>query len=394
MKKEDFNKIERYMLSCMKDGASDKEHIYRVLYNALEIAAAEENVDYDVLIAACLLHDIGSENQTRNQSLSHAAVGAQMAYLHLVSNRWDNGKANSVAACIKAHSCSSKVEPETLEAKILFDADKLDAVGALGIMRKSLYQNRSAIPIYTLDKKGNVLDGIKDIRQSFFKTYRSKIEPLYGRFYTTHGKFLSIERQATTRAFFDSLLKETQMGHRTGKRALDAILCPTTKKEGKSRGNTHLDDLKSLTDAVAAASQPDIIRAIERLNDEPLMPLDVITPQKKLENLVSNYEWLDAFLMSKPCAEKDFKEEWQWNRYLVHGKMFAAICYNKNGVPIITLKCMPEYGAMLRKEFAEINEGFYMNKQQWISVSLVGSISEKLMREMADKSYRLVAILR
>ena len=45
------------MLSCTEDSAYDKEHIYRVLYNALEIAKTENNVDYDILIAACLLHD-------------------------------------------------------------------------------------------------------------------------------------------------------------------------------------------------------------------------------------------------------------------------------------------------------------------------------------------------
>lgn len=58
MKTENFSLFENYMISCMGDSAHDKEHIYRVLYNALDIASKEENVDYDVLICACLLHDI------------------------------------------------------------------------------------------------------------------------------------------------------------------------------------------------------------------------------------------------------------------------------------------------------------------------------------------------
>ncbi len=60
MKKEMFTLLESYMLSCMGDSAHDKEHVYRVLYHALEIAKEEKGVDYDVLVSACLLHDIGS----------------------------------------------------------------------------------------------------------------------------------------------------------------------------------------------------------------------------------------------------------------------------------------------------------------------------------------------
>ena len=59
MKTKDYRLIEAYMLSCMRDSAHDREHIYRVLYAALDIASFEEPVDSDVLIAACLLHDIG-----------------------------------------------------------------------------------------------------------------------------------------------------------------------------------------------------------------------------------------------------------------------------------------------------------------------------------------------
>ena len=69
--------FENYMLFCMKDAAHDKEHIYRVLYNALEIAKTENNVNYDVLIAACLLHDIGRKEQFENPALCHATVGSE-----------------------------------------------------------------------------------------------------------------------------------------------------------------------------------------------------------------------------------------------------------------------------------------------------------------------------
>lgn len=64
MEIEMYSKIEKYMLSCMNDGAHDRQHIYRVLYAALDLTN-EYTVDKDVLIAAALLHDIGRDAQYR-----------------------------------------------------------------------------------------------------------------------------------------------------------------------------------------------------------------------------------------------------------------------------------------------------------------------------------------
>lgn len=59
MKKGNFWMIEKFLISCMKDSTHNKEHIYHVLYNALEFAKAESNINYDVQIVSSLLHDIG-----------------------------------------------------------------------------------------------------------------------------------------------------------------------------------------------------------------------------------------------------------------------------------------------------------------------------------------------
>ena len=71
MKREIYETLEQYMLSCMEDSAHDAQHIYRVLYNALLIAKEEKHVDHDVLIAACLLHDIGRKEQFADPALCH-----------------------------------------------------------------------------------------------------------------------------------------------------------------------------------------------------------------------------------------------------------------------------------------------------------------------------------
>ena len=80
MNRRDYDLIEAYMLTCMRDSAHDKEHIYRVLNVALEIAEGETDVNYDVLIAACLLHDIARQEQYENPKIDHAVFGAQKAY--------------------------------------------------------------------------------------------------------------------------------------------------------------------------------------------------------------------------------------------------------------------------------------------------------------------------
>ena len=89
MDKGTYSLLETYMISCMEDSAHDKEHIYRVLYNALRIARKEKNVDYDVLICACLLHDIGRKEQFENPELCHAIVGSEKAYSFLVSKGYE-----------------------------------------------------------------------------------------------------------------------------------------------------------------------------------------------------------------------------------------------------------------------------------------------------------------
>ena len=83
MKQAIFDQLEGYMLQCMRDSAHDKEHVYRVLYLALDIAEHEPHADSDVLIAACLLHDIGRQAQYDDPTVCHAVHGAEMAETYL-----------------------------------------------------------------------------------------------------------------------------------------------------------------------------------------------------------------------------------------------------------------------------------------------------------------------
>ena len=224
MTTETYNLIEQYMLSCMNDSAHDCEHVYRVLYNALEIAAQEETVDYDVLIAACLLHDIGRTEQIADPSLCHAEVGSRKAYAYLLQLGMGEDFADQVKHCILTHRFRKNLPPKTVEAKILFDADKLDVTGAIGIARTLVYRGTLTEPLYRLLPDGTISDGTHEIGHSFFREYKFKLEKLYDRFLTKRGAELAKERQAIAQAFYESLYREVNNGYTAGKDALSAIL--------------------------------------------------------------------------------------------------------------------------------------------------------------------------
>lgn len=117
MKQETYNLLENYMLECMGDSAHDKDHIYRVLYNAMDIAQAEQNVDYDVLICACLLHDIGRKEQFENPKLCHAMVGGEKAYRFLIDNHFCKDFADKVKHCIQTHRYRQNNPPRRLKQR-------------------------------------------------------------------------------------------------------------------------------------------------------------------------------------------------------------------------------------------------------------------------------------
>ena len=104
-----------------------------------------------------------------------------------------------------------------------------------------------------------------------------------------------------------------------------------------------------------------------------------------------DYGWLDSFLRSFPGVTRDFKEEWEWLRYQVGEKMFAAICKDATGKrDIITIKLDPSEGDFLRQQYEDIIPGHYMNKTHWNSVYLDGNVPADVMKKLIDQSYHLV----
>lgn len=224
MKQKTFDLLEGYMLDCMGDSAHDTEHVRRVLYLALEIAETEPTADRDVLIAACLLHDVGREEQFRDPSLCHARVGAEKAYRFLTDRGFPESFAAHVRDCVRTHRFRSGDPPASIEAKILFDADKLDVTGAVGMARTFFYAAQVGQPLYTLLPDGTVSDGTAEEPagcHSVLREYKVKLEKIYDRFLTPQGAEMARRRRAAAVAIYESILTEAREPYEAG----SSILC-------------------------------------------------------------------------------------------------------------------------------------------------------------------------
>ncbi len=103
------------------------------------------------------------------------------------------------------------------------------------------------------------------------------------------------------------------------------------------------------------------------------------------------YTWIDDYLLAKRAVTKDLKKEWNWIRYQIGGKMFAAICLDKEDKPYyINLKLEPAEGQFLREQYKDILPGYYSNKEHWNSITPDGEVPDDLLKDLLDKSYRLV----
>ena len=223
MDRNSWHLLEEYMLNCMSDSAHDMQHVYRVLNNALEIAKTEDNVNMDVLMADAILHDVGRADEKDDPTADHAITGGDRAYQVLTEKAgFDHSFAEHVRQCIRTHRFRRNDQPASIEAKILFDADKLDVCGALGIARTLMYSGAHDRPIYTTDLDGQIRDGKGDEEDSFFREYRFKLEGMYDRFLTRRGAELAKERQKAAVEFYKALLSEVRTGD--GRTAFEMLL--------------------------------------------------------------------------------------------------------------------------------------------------------------------------
>ncbi len=217
-----YEKIRRIVEKELSCSAHDMEHVMRV-YKLCMRLAENEKVDLDVLKAAALLHDIArvKEDKDKTGKVDHAVLGAEMAERILKELNFPKEKIGKVKHCILAHRFRSEIKPKTKEAKILFDADKLDVLGAIGIARAFMiageYNERmyADVDIEEYIKEnlvGAKPDGrIKDVsKHAPNLEFETKFKHIPKKLYTKKAKEIAKERMKFMEEFFKRLKEEIE----------------------------------------------------------------------------------------------------------------------------------------------------------------------------------------
>ncbi len=190
-------------------GCHGPDHVVRVHQTALYIGKLM-GAQLDVLSAAALLHDIGRKIEMEKQGgICHAEKGAELVYDILRDLDFPNEKIDEVAHCIETHRYRNEKVPKTLEAKILFDADKLDSIGAIGIGRAFLFAGQVGAKLHNGD--ADILASRSySTDDTAYREFKVKMSKVKDRMLTQMGRQLAWERHAFMEIFFDRLEKEIE----------------------------------------------------------------------------------------------------------------------------------------------------------------------------------------
>lgn len=189
------------------DGSHDRAHIQRVWANAERIAATEPDADREILLAAVILHDcvaVEKNSPLRSQASRLAAARARDI---LAGLGWTAERIDRTAHAIEAHSFSAGIPPESLEARILQDADRLDAIGAIGIARCFYVGGRMGSRLYHPDDPSAAERALDDANFAL-DHFDAKLFKVAANFQTSEGQRLADARARMMRAFVDDLLGE------------------------------------------------------------------------------------------------------------------------------------------------------------------------------------------
>lgn len=191
-------------------GSHDFDHVERVLKMAIHIGK-KEKADMKILKLAAILHDIGrhESDQAKGQT-DHAKNSANTAEKILKKHKFSKEKIAQITHCIKAHRFRTNIKPKTLEAKILFDADKLDSIGAIGIGRAFLFAGEIGAKLHNTGKSDAKILQTKEYgkEDSAYREYLVKLRYIKDRMQTREGNHLAKKRHAFMAEFFKRIKKE------------------------------------------------------------------------------------------------------------------------------------------------------------------------------------------
>ncbi len=189
-------------------GSHDWDHTERVTRLCLRIGR-KEKADLGILELAAILHDIGRGEEDRSHGrVCHARSGAALARKILERQGCDAATIKAVTHCIRTHRFRKGGAPVTLEARVLFDSDKLDSIGAVGVGRAFLFAGEVGARLH--DKAVDVRKTKPYTREdTAYREYLVKLSRVRDRMTTREGRRIAAERHRFMAAFFDRLNKET-----------------------------------------------------------------------------------------------------------------------------------------------------------------------------------------
>jgi uncharacterized protein len=189
--------------------AHDFEHIIRVYKNAEMISKQEESVDLDIVLAAALLHDLVVYPKGSSKTINSADDSAEIAKKILLEYKnYPREKIEKVADAIRTHSYSKRLVPETLEGKILQDADRLDAIGAIGIARTFSVGGSENRSLYNPTDPFCESERQLDDTQWTLDHIKKKLMILKNSMHTKTAKKIAEERTEFMELFLNQLRKE------------------------------------------------------------------------------------------------------------------------------------------------------------------------------------------
>jgi uncharacterized protein len=211
--------IKEILQKELSSSSHDLEHTMRVYTLALKIAGTLKGVNIEVIQLAALLHDIARvrEDTDETHNIDHAIMGAEMASKILKEIGYEDRLIDHVAHCIRAHRFRGGEEPKTIEAKILSDADKLDAIGAIGVARAFMIAGEYGEPLYKEFDSNQYRDNSsKSGKIKNFKAhspnieFEMKLKLIPSRLYTDEAKRIAEERVKVMENFFNRLERDVR----------------------------------------------------------------------------------------------------------------------------------------------------------------------------------------
>lgn len=197
------------------DGAHDLQHLHRVWRVARQLLAGHADADALVVLAACYLHDLVNLPKNHPDRARASRLAAQAACSQLERAGFPPDKLPGVAHAIEAHSFSAAIAPATLEAMIVQDADRLDALGAVGLARLFYTAGRMASALAHPDDP-QALNRAPDDRTYALDHIDVKLARLPASMRTAAGRRLAQERLDWLLAFRATFIDEWSDGAAAG----------------------------------------------------------------------------------------------------------------------------------------------------------------------------------